>query len=85
MKNSEKGWGDGSGSGSGSGYGNGSGSGEGSGYGDGYGDGYGSEEKRKGIELNILKNIPDDELPLYFNIWEFKESKEELEKRFKKG
>ena len=57
----------------------GSGSGSGDGYGSGYG--YGTEEKRKKIELNILSHIPDIDLPLYLNIWEFEETKMEFSKR----
>ena len=74
----------GSGSGSGSGYGSGSGSGYGSGDGYGDGSGYGDGDGRKKIELNILKNIPDRDLPLYLNIWEFQETKTEFHKRLLK-
>ena len=77
------GWGSGEGNGSGTGYGNGYGNGYGSGYGDGSGYGSGSEEERKKIELNILKNIPDIDLPLYLDIWEFPETKQALAERFK--
>jgi hypothetical protein len=38
------------------------------------GDGYGSERLK--IEFQILKNIPDKELPLYIDIWEFEEVKQ---------
>ena len=82
-KNSRYGWGEGNGSGSGinwgSGYGSGSGYGDGygdgRGYGDGsgYGDGDGTEEARKKIELNILLNIPEIDLPMFIDIWEFQE------------
>ena len=65
--------------GSGSGYGNGYGSGEGSGK--GYG--YGLEEERKKVELNILKNIPDIDLPLFLEGWEFEETKGRLTERLK--
>ena len=83
MKNNKKsgwGYGDGSGGGSGSGngsgwgdgYGFGSGSGHGSGWGSGHG--YGTDEARKKIELNILMNIPELDLPMFIGIWEFQEN-----------
>ena len=77
MGNMNSGSGDGSGSGSGDGSGSGSGNGDGSGdgWGSGYGYGDGSEEARKKIELNILKNIPKEALLLYMHIWEFEETK----------
>ena len=59
------------------------GSGQGNGNGQGSGYGYGSPSKRLKIELNILKNIPDSDLPLYLNIWEFQETRHALELRLK--
>ena len=57
-----------------SGYGYGSGYGEGNGSGDGWGSGSGTKEARKKIELNILKNIPEIDLPMFIDIWEFQEN-----------
>ena len=51
--------------------------------GDGSGSGSSTKEKRKEIEKIILERIPDNELPLYLNIWEFQETKTLLEKRLK--
>ena len=82
---------DGSGSGYGAGNGSGSGNESGGGFGenfgfrdgDGSGAGYGSRDdiKRKEIESNILKNIPDIDLPLYIGIWEYEENENEFLKR----
>jgi len=76
--------------GNGSGYGYESGDGYGSGHGSGTGyesgDGYGSgaEKEREKIELNILNNLKDEELPLYINmIWEFPKNKDLFEERLK--
>jgi hypothetical protein len=68
------GWGSGFCGGWGSGFGSGWGNGCGSGSGDGRGDGRGLEEERKKIELNILENIPSEELLLYMHCWEFQET-----------
>ena len=66
--------GSGRGTGSGYGYGDGWGSGDGWGYSDGSGDGSGTDEARKKIELNILMNIPELDLPMFIGIWEFQEN-----------
>jgi hypothetical protein len=80
----------GDGSGNGSGNGNEDGSGDGSGnwsmetgdsHGNGSGYGTGNRTNRKEIELNILKHIPDRDLPLYIGIWEFDESRKMFEER----
>jgi hypothetical protein len=75
--------GDGYGSGSGYGYGYGYGEGDGSGYGSGSGSGCGAEEVRKEIELQILSRVPDRELPLYLDAWEFEETKVMFEARLR--
>jgi len=80
---SGQGYGNGDGSGQGHGHGSGYGSGQGYGNGDGSGYGSGTKEKRKEIEKIILERIPDNELPLYLNIWEFQETRILLEKRLK--
>ena len=76
-------------SGYGSGYGSGDGSGDGSGYGSGYGYGYGngsgSESERLKIEMNILKNIPIKNLPLFIGIWEFDETKTAFSNKLKRS
>jgi hypothetical protein len=54
----------------------GDGSGYGTGNGDGSGYGYGSERLK--IEFQILRNIPEKELPLYMDIWEFEEVKQKF-------
>jgi hypothetical protein len=77
------GWGWGSGWGDGSGWSSGEGSGYG--WGDGWGWGSGSTKERKKIELNILENIPKEELLLYMHGWEFEETKWLLEERLKEG
>jgi hypothetical protein len=89
------GWGDGRGSGWGDGSGYGWGDGEGSGYGrgsgrgcgdgDGRGCGNGLIEERKKIELNILENIPSEELLLYMHCWEFEETKIKYAEKLKTG
>ena len=81
--NAGSGHGDGSGSGYGAGDGAGDGSGSGTGYGDKDGSGHtmGTDKERKKIEFNILKNIPDIDLPLYIGIWEFNENENKFLKR----
>ena len=64
-------------------YGYGSGPSNGKGYGDGTGIGKGYEEERKKIELNILENIPQEELLLYMHCWEFEETKIKYQERLK--
>ena len=73
------GWADIRGCGSGDGYGLGTGMGSG----DGRGDGSGSDEGRLKVELNILSNIPDIDLPMFLDIWEFEESREVFWKRLR--
>ena len=68
------GYGSGFGSVSGFGYGWGTGYCDGSGNGDGSGDGPGVYEVRKKTELNILKNIPEEDLPMFIDAWEFQET-----------
>ena len=58
--------------------------GSGNGSGSRFWDGSGTEKERKKIELNILSHIPDIDLPLYLNIWEFEETKTEFSKRLSK-
>jgi hypothetical protein len=70
-----------SGYGDGSGYGSGSGGGYGSGYGSGRG--RGDEDERRKIELNILENIPSEELLLYMHCWEFEETKIKYQEKLK--
>ena len=86
-KNSGYGRGKGKGDGRGSASGWGIGCGEyiwGTCGGDkGEGDGTGIKEERQKIELNILKNIPDLDLPLYMNIWEFEKTKKVFYSRLK--
>jgi hypothetical protein len=65
--------------------GSGWGSSEGSGRGSGWGSGRGSTEERKKIELNILENIPQEELLLYMHGWEFQETKLKYQERLKNG
>ena len=77
------GYGHGSGLSNGHGFGHSYGNGHGHGDGDGSGAGDGTEEKRKEIERIILKRIPDNDLPLYLNIWEFPETRTLLEKKLK--
>jgi hypothetical protein len=57
----------------------------GSGYTDGSGYGSGNIELRKEIELNIIKHISNEELPLYINVvWEFEETLVAYMNKFKK-
>ena len=62
------------------GYGGGSGAGKGYGAGTGYGSGF--KEEREKIELNILNNLKDEELPLFMT-WEFPKNKDLFEERLK--
>jgi hypothetical protein len=71
----------GKGDGSGSGWGSGDGSGRGWGSGDG--SGRGSKEARLKIELQILSTIPNSDLPLWINCWEFDETQVKFENMLK--
>jgi len=75
-----KGYGAGTGKGSGAGKGYGAGTGKGYGAGTGYGSGF--KEEREKIELNILNNLKDEELPLFMT-WEFPKNKDLFEERLK--
>jgi hypothetical protein len=62
------------------GFGSGSGAGIGSGEGSGY-----NKEKRHQIELNILRHIPDSDLPLFIGEWQFEETKKLFEDKLKRS
>jgi hypothetical protein len=47
------------------------------------GSGWGAERKK--IELNILENIPSEELLLYMHCWEFEETKIKHQERLKES
>ena len=55
------------------------------GFENGYGYGDGNIKEREKIELNILNNLKDSDLPLFINIWKFPKNKDLFEKRLKES